>query len=322
MATTTAKTIFSKVLNSTIRRKRFCCVRPSVAYLRSEDPIVSKRWFSAEDKPAFVEVPIEEAQSTTAKALEMIGWDKDDAAIQAEVMTAAEMCGNNQGLVKMFNPALMAPSPGASKPTIERETATSAVVNANQAPGMLAAVTASDLAVQKILSSNSPIAIVCSYNSSTSSGQLAHYVERIARNGMIGVALCNSPEFVSAAKGGKPVFGTNPLAVGVPLKGARPFTVRTQRQPFLDSGGFVHVSYSFFCHSSTWRLPRLRYTVCLRQKRKVKLCRRMWLTTRMVNGRRMLLKYWRAAVFQHLAATRVRMTFHRVQHITEEFILV
>ena len=25
---------------------------------------------------------------------------------------------------------------------------------------------------------------------------------------------------------GKPVFGTNPLAVGVPVKGSRPFTVR------------------------------------------------------------------------------------------------
>jgi hypothetical protein len=38
--------------------------------------------------------------------------------------------------------------------------------------------------------------------------------------------MCNSPEFVAAAKGGKPVFGTNPLAVGIPQKGCVPFTVR------------------------------------------------------------------------------------------------
>ena len=44
----------------------------------------------------------------------------------------------------------MAPSPGAQKPTIERDTPTSAVVNGNQSPGMLAAVTAADLAVAKL----------------------------------------------------------------------------------------------------------------------------------------------------------------------------
>ena len=166
--------------------------------------------------PDFVMVSIEEAQSTTAMALKQIGWDDDDANLQAEIMTAAELCGNNQGLVKMYQPTMMAPSSEASKPTIERETPTSAVVNANQAPGMLAAVTAADLAASKVLNGGSTIAIVSSYNSSTSSGQLAFYVNRMAEKGVIGIALANSPEFVAAAAGGKPVFGTNPLAVAVP----------------------------------------------------------------------------------------------------------
>lgn len=67
-------------------------------------------------------------------------------------MTAAELCGNNQGLVKMYNPALMAPAPGAAKPSIERETPTSAVINGNQSPGMLAVVMAADLAAKKVKS--------------------------------------------------------------------------------------------------------------------------------------------------------------------------
>ena len=75
-----------------------------------------------------VTVSIEEARSKTAAALRKIGWDEEDAGLQAEIMTAAELCGNNQGLVKMYQPTLMAPGPGCSKPTIERETATSAVV--------------------------------------------------------------------------------------------------------------------------------------------------------------------------------------------------
>jgi len=127
-------------------------------------------------------------------------------------------------LVKMYQPHLMAPAPGAKKPAIERETHSSAVVNANQSPGMLAAVTAADLAAQKVKSSEGPtIAIVSSYNTSTSSGQLAFYVERIAKQGLIGIAMANSPEFVAAAPGGAPVFGTNPLAVGVPLSTGSPF---------------------------------------------------------------------------------------------------
>jgi len=165
--------------------------------------------------PNVVNVSIEEAQSKTAQALQKIGWDEADASLQAEIMTSAEICGNNQGLVKMYQPHLMAPSLSAGKPFIEKNTPTSAVINGNQAPGMLAAVQAADLATKKALESP-PIAIVCTHNTGTSSGQLGFYVDRMAKQGIIGIALANSPEFVSAAAGGKPVFGTNPLAVGVP----------------------------------------------------------------------------------------------------------
>ena len=173
-------------------------------------------WLSTAEQPGYVSVSIEEARSTTATALQEIGWDEEDANLQAEIMTAAELCGNNQGLVKMYQPEMMAPSPGAGKPVVERESPSSAVVNANQAPGMLAAVTAADLAASKVLDGTSAVSIVSSYNTSTSSGQLAFYVNRMAQKGLIGVAMCNSPEFVAAAAGGKPVFGTNPLAVAVP----------------------------------------------------------------------------------------------------------
>ena len=171
-----------------------------------------------------VTVSIDEARSKTADALRMVGWDEEDAALQAEIMTAAELCGNNQGLVKMYNPALMAPSADAAKPTIERDTPTLAVVNANQSPGMLAAVMAADLAVKKVQESPGPIAVVAAYNTSTSSGQLAFYAERMAKKGMIGIALANSPEFVAAAAGGKACFGTNPIAFGIPQSGGPPLT--------------------------------------------------------------------------------------------------
>lgn len=174
-----------------------------------------------------LQIPVEEARSTTARALQQIGWNASDAALQAEIMVAAELCGNNQGLVKMYQPKQMAPAVGAGVPVIERDTPSSAVINANKAPGMLAAVTAADLAVTKVQSSQTTsVAIVCAYNSCTSSGQLAYYVGRMARQGCIGIAMCNSPELVAAAPGARPVFGTNPLAIGIPRAGttSAPYT--------------------------------------------------------------------------------------------------
>ena len=133
-------------------------------------------------------VPIDKARAMTKQALKMIGWDDEDAGLQAEIMTAAELCGNNQGLVKMYVPALMAPAKRAKKPTVERNTPTSAVVNANQSPGMLAAVMAADLAVEKVKASEGPIAIVGAKNTSTSSGQLAFYARRMAEQGVVGAS--------------------------------------------------------------------------------------------------------------------------------------
>jgi LDH2 family malate/lactate/ureidoglycolate dehydrogenase len=115
----------------------------------------------------------------TAKALEMIGWDSEDAGLQAEIMTSAELCGNNQGLVKMYDPTMMAPTPQSGKPIIERETGNSAVLNANQAPGMLAAVMGADKAVELCQKDGNTVSIVCTHNTGTSSGQLAFYVERM-----------------------------------------------------------------------------------------------------------------------------------------------
>lgn len=169
---------------------------------------------------------MDDALQVTTKALQNIGWDVDDATIQAQIMVHAELCGNNQGLVKMYQPEMMKPAANCSKPTIERNALNSAVVNGNQSPGMVTAITAANAALEKLQKNNDlAISIVCSYNSSTSSGQLAYYVEMIAKRGFIGIAMCNSPELVAPAQGSKPTFGTNPLAVGIPQASSPyPFT--------------------------------------------------------------------------------------------------
>ena len=173
-----------------------------------------------EEQEEVVRVSHAEALEKTTAALKAVGWDDEGARVQASIMVSSEACGNNQGLVKMFKPELMAPAPGAGKPVVERETASSAVVKGNQSPGMLALTKAVDLACAK---SKGGVASVGVYDTSTSSGQLAFYGARAAEKGRIVIITANSPEFVAAKAGAKASFGTNPLCFACPVEGRSPF---------------------------------------------------------------------------------------------------
>ena len=50
-------------------------------------------------------------------------------------------------------------------------------------------------------------------------GMLGHYVERAAREGLIGLAFSNTPSAMAPWGGNKASFGTNPLAFGCPKEG-------------------------------------------------------------------------------------------------------
>ena len=41
----------------------------------------------------------------------------------------------------------------------------------------------------------------------------------MARQGLVGIAMSQSPEYVAPHGTTEPIFGTNPIAVGVPLAG-------------------------------------------------------------------------------------------------------
>lgn len=63
---------------------------------------------------------------------------------------------------------------------------------------------------------NFGIATFAQRNSYTA-GELGYYVRRLAGHGLLSIAFANAHAMMAAAAGGKPVFGTNPLAFGAPL---------------------------------------------------------------------------------------------------------
>ena len=56
-------------------------------------------------------------------------------------------------------------------------------------------------------------------------GALGHFAERLAAEGLVGIAASNGPAFLAGAGGTKPVFCTNPLAFAAPIAGGPPLVI-------------------------------------------------------------------------------------------------
>ena len=70
----------------------------------------------------------------------------------------------------------------------------------------------------------SPVGIVTSLGGPTVQQEWCaslcrYWVESMAQQGFIGIAMSQSPEYVAPHGSTEPIFGTNPIAVGVPTAG-------------------------------------------------------------------------------------------------------
>lgn len=125
----------------------------------------------------------------------------------------AQMRGNNQGVIKITTGG-MNRAPAAGRMQVERETPLSALINGNGDAGMLVLSRATDMAVEKARQHG--FGIVGTHHTATSTGALGYYAERAAAAGLVAIVLAQSPEFVAPHGAKKAVFGTNPIAIGVP----------------------------------------------------------------------------------------------------------
>ncbi|KAJ1476891.1 Malate/L-lactate dehydrogenase [Baffinella frigidus] len=191
-----------------------------------------------------VTVPIKDLDAMLRKALLNIGFSAEDSETMTKVMMHAEICGNNQGISKMYRPQDMGfnkeagplifenESPQAvveAGPLIfENESPQAVVVNGNRRSGMVALSKAIDKVVEK--ASATGFAIAGTHNTCTSTGMLAYYANRIAEAGFIALVFAGSPEmagFVALVFAGSPemvapvggksaIFGTNPICIAIP----------------------------------------------------------------------------------------------------------
>lgn len=162
-----------------------------------------------------VKLGVNEAQALAEDALRRIGYDAEEARIIADHVMDAALCGYEySGLPKILNVAehdlLRAPR---RRMRILRETANSVLYDGGNNNGMITMYRATQTAMARARDHGMAVVGV---NNSWVSGRSAHYVEILARAGMVGIHSVSSRAHVAAPGSSGPATGTNPIAFGFP----------------------------------------------------------------------------------------------------------
>jgi len=161
-----------------------------------------------------MKIKLTELKTLSLKALEKYGYSNEESTIILDMLMYAQLRGNNQGIVKLIGKGIPK-SEKAQKPTIEKETPTTALINANATMEAIPMKQAVDMVVSK--AKEMGIAIVGTHNGSGSSGAIGYWSRKVAEQGLIGITMSSYP-FGSVPPHGsyEPLFCTNPIAWGVP----------------------------------------------------------------------------------------------------------
>lgn len=149
--------------------------------------------------------------------LASVGIPSAQAALVAEVLLTADLAGvDSHGCARLRRyvdgVAAGAIDPAATPSTVRRRPST-ALIDAGNGLGQPAAVAAMRMAIEK--ASSTGVGVV-SVRRSNHFGIAGYYASLAARVGMVGLAMTNASPQVAPTFGAEPMFGTNPIAVGMP----------------------------------------------------------------------------------------------------------
>jgi LDH2 family malate/lactate/ureidoglycolate dehydrogenase len=134
----------------------------------------------------------------------------------ADVVLFGEMAGRStHGIIRLL-PGRKGPvdEPPGPDPVIHRTSPHAARVEGR--PGMLVASIATDVVLD--LASERGFAVVTTLGSSSSSGSLTYYVDRLATAGLVSFVSGNTLAFATPMGGRARMLGTNPFSIGIPAE--------------------------------------------------------------------------------------------------------
>ncbi len=174
--------------------------------------------------PGKVRLTVEGARELTRRALCGAGYSPEEAdIIQAQLVTNAldgyEPAGLNRALAIINEPRAREPRRAIR---ILHETPSSALLDGGNNVGYLACWRASQVALEK--ASATGFAVV-GVNNCPFSGRNAHYVEPLARAGLVALHTTSGMPHMLPPGGRRAVMGTNPICFAFPTRGANPVIV-------------------------------------------------------------------------------------------------
>ncbi len=161
-----------------------------------------------------MQISITELRDKVMQTLEK-NFNQTDSARIADVLLWADMSGiSPMGIAKMVGSEPVQNERPSSPPEIVRDTKLSRLINAHGGPAPLVCQQAVDSAIQK--ATDHGFAIVGVNNTFSSSAAMGYYVERMAKEGLISIAMTRSAGAVAPFGSSDPLFGTNPMAYAFP----------------------------------------------------------------------------------------------------------
>lgn len=143
-------------------------------------------------------------------------YDREDSDLIAEVILFGELSGKtSHGIVRLNTggSSAMAQDP-AGKPKLIHKSNLSCLIDGNGNPGMLIGQLAAGEVIA--IARKSGFGVVGTRNTNSSSGCLSYYLEKIAKENLIGIIMAQSPASIAPYGGIQPLFGTNPISFGIP----------------------------------------------------------------------------------------------------------
>ena len=163
-----------------------------------------------------MKIKVSELRKMVEVILTKYNYNQEEIKVISEVLMYAQLRGNNQGIVKLINKSF-AKSENAGEIEMLERTKLSALINGNHNSGMVVIKKAMDKAIE--MAKEHGFGIVGTNNTTSSTGAIGYYASEIAKQGLMGFVFAGSPETVNTHGSFQPIFGTNPLAIGMPSNG-------------------------------------------------------------------------------------------------------
>lgn len=162
-----------------------------------------------------MEIKILELEKIVREALST-KYDLYEVELMLPVIMFGELAGvKSHGIMRICSTgeSILSRSP-KSKPKLIHKSKVSSIIESYNNSGMLIGAIACNEAIR--LGKEMDIGIIGTHGSTSSSGSLSYYAEKLAKENLIGIIMARAPADVAPYGGTERLLGTNPMAFGIP----------------------------------------------------------------------------------------------------------